>query len=1325
MHSKNQKTNYRNQTYKTMKKSFVFSLVILISMLFTYAGEWIDITSQQSAPAEIQLITADKQSSRISFKVPGFEFIEVNTEQGPAFMLKLKDASPMLETGAPDLLKLTASVVIPDLAGMDVRVLSSDYTEYKNILIAPSRGNLTRDIDPDDVPFIFGEQYSQNSFFPGTLAELRDPYIIRDYRGQTVITYPFQYNPVTRTLRVYHSLDVEVFKVNDNGLNPLIREKMPEKIALEYSAIYDLHFLNSPQNLTDYTPVSEHGNMLIISYGAFMSAMQPLIDWRIQTGTPVEMVDVASIGGSTQIKNYIADYYNTNGLTFVLLVGDAQQLPSSYASGDSDNNYAYIVGNDHYPDLFIGRFSAENIGHVETQVERTVTYEKNPDLNFDWFTRAIGIASSQGPGDDGEYDYQHIRNINADLINFTYTYDAELFDGSQGGNDAPGNPSPTMVATEVNTGSTIINYTGHGSTNSWSSSGFSSSNVNSLTNNGMWPFIWSVACVNGNFVGGSCFAEAWLRATNNGEPSGAVATMMSTINQSWNPPMCAQDEMADVLVETYPGNINRTFGAASMHGCMQMNDEYGSAGNEMTDTWVCFGDPSLHVRTAFPQTMTVTYMSTLFVGMNSLDISANADGGTACLIKDGDIFATGIIAGGSVTLTFPELTNPCILTLTITSFNFLPHINDIDVVPGNTAFLIFDDDHVIDVNGNNNGFLDFGESVTYTIDLLNLGGIDASNIEVTLETNDQYVTITDNFEVYDLIPAGQSVGMPEGFAMDIAEDTPDEHLIDFTVTATDGDTTWIMEYQAEVFAPILNIAEMIIDDISTGNGNGRLDPGETAIIKVKNFNSGHCPAENAVATVQSDCQYLNFANNTSSIGTLDMLGFQWAEFEVEVDADAPDGAAFAYFEYELSSGILVEFATFQKKIGLIFEDWETGDFTNHDWQLDGDLPFELTNIYPYEGIYSAKSGSIEDNEQSEFYIDVEVMLADSVTFVFKISSQLNQDFFRFYIDNSLKGEWSGVGSGWQRVSFAVEPGNYTFKWVYEKDGSGMSGNDCAWIDFITFPPLMTLTCYAGADDYTCDGSDFQCTGEATDWVSVEWTSSGDGIFDDPNILEAVYMPGTDDIANGNVVLTLSAEDAEGLLVDDEMNLSLIAAPATPATPTGPDYVNLNNVTSSEYTTDPVPYAEYYEWNVEPIEAGTFAGIGATGTITWNLSFLGTAKITVRAMNNCGEGEYSEEYNVTVDNYTSVEELTKENTFQLWPNPNTGSFSIHASVSKAGNYTLRAYNLVGKEMASRANIYLDGKSTIRIDFGELSEGLYFMVIEGQGEKMIQKLIIKRK
>ena len=41
-----------------------------------------------------------------------------------------------------------------------------------------------------------------------------------------------------------------------------------------------------------------------------------------------------------------------------------------------------------------------------------------------------------------------------------------------------------------------------------------------------------------------CFAEKWLRATNSeGEPTGAIAALMSTINQSWNPPMLGQDEM--------------------------------------------------------------------------------------------------------------------------------------------------------------------------------------------------------------------------------------------------------------------------------------------------------------------------------------------------------------------------------------------------------------------------------------------------------------------------------------------------------------------------------------------------------------------------------------------------------------------------------------------------------------------------------------------------------------------------------------------------------------------------------------------------------------
>lgn len=288
----------------------------------------------------------------------------------------------------------------------------------------------------------------------------------------------------------------------------------------------------------------------------------------------------------------------------------------------------------------------------------------------------------------------------------------------------------------------------------------------------------------------------------------------------------------------------------------------------------------------------------------------------------------------------------------------------------------------------------------------------------------------------------------------------------------------------------------------------------------------------------------------------------------------------------------------------------------------------------------------------------------------------------------------------------------------------MAGSDCATIDFITFPPLMTLTCYAGPDDNSCTGTEYQCAGEATNWVLVEWTSSGDGNFDDPNILNPIYSPGTDDLANGNVVLTLTAEDEMGDFVDDDMNLLIMGAPSTPETPTGPDYVNLNTTTSSEYMIDAVPYTDHYEWQVDPVDAGTFYGMGPIGTIDWNTSFLGTASITVRAMNSCGEGEFSAAYEVSVDNFTSVEEISQNNTFQLWPNPNNGSFNILASVSETGNYSIRAFNIVGKEMASLSDIYLDGKNSFTVNFNGLSEGLYFLVIEGQGEKMIQKLIINK-
>ncbi len=127
-----------------------------------------------------------------------------------------------------------------------------------------------------------------------------------------------------------------------------------------------------------------------------------------------------------------------------------------------------------------------------------------------------------------------------------------------------------MVSAALNDGRSIINYCGHGSQTSWGTTGFSNANVNALINDNMLPFIFSVACVNGQFEGATCFAEAWMRATHNGNPTGAIGTYMSSINQSWNPPMCAEDACDDLLVQ----DQKHTFGGLCYNGSCQMMDEY-------------------------------------------------------------------------------------------------------------------------------------------------------------------------------------------------------------------------------------------------------------------------------------------------------------------------------------------------------------------------------------------------------------------------------------------------------------------------------------------------------------------------------------------------------------------------------------------------------------------------------------------------------------------------------------------------------------------------------------------------------------------------------
>ncbi|HEY3296356.1 MAG TPA: C25 family cysteine peptidase [bacterium] len=653
--------------------SLAVVLTLCLPMLLMAAQH---VLTGQTRPQDVTVTVLESSAARtvVRFDVDGFTRDDIQIAGQDYVTLTCGHESVRLEAGAPALPRLSRSIVIPDDADMQIRMISSDYVDYTSTPVAPSKGNLLRTVDPATVAYVFGPVYQQAAWYPRDLASLRTPYVLRDLRGAVIDLNAFQYNPALQTLRVYTSVTVEISAAGYGGENMLARVRPFRKVDPEFERIYQRHFLNYDHTALLYTPVPENGEMLIICYDAFRTAIVPFANWKIQKGIPTTIVNVSAIGNTaTAIRAYIQNFYNTHDLGYVLLVGDAEQIATPTAStGSSDPTYSKLAGSDDYPDVFVGRFSAASVADVQTQVERSVEYERDAQAGAAWYHAGTCIGSDQGPGHNGgEYDYVHEGNLRADLLNFTYTAIDQIFD--------PG-ATAAQVSAALNAGRSIINYTGHGSQTSWGTTGFSNSNVAALTNDNLLPFIFSVACVNGQFAGATCFAEAWMRSTRGGQPIGAIATYMSSINQSWNPPMDAQDEETDLLLARAKTTVG---GLCYNSSCRMMDLNPGVDGADMFNTWQIFGDPSLQIRTATPVAMAVSHDGQIPFGQPSYAVSVNGVPGALCALSLAGVLygAAYTDATGSAVITINgDLPTGQNVVLTVTAFNKLTFLADIPVI---------------------------------------------------------------------------------------------------------------------------------------------------------------------------------------------------------------------------------------------------------------------------------------------------------------------------------------------------------------------------------------------------------------------------------------------------------------------------------------------------------------------------------------------------------------------------------------------------------------------------------------------------------------------
>ena len=675
-----------------MKKHILTALLIMLTVV-TFGQQWVAIKSDAPSTIQTTLVASSENQITVNLQVPGFYTFEVTTPRGQANIISVPRTVSTAAAGEPNLPMIAIPAIVGDRQHYNIRVVDAQYADYP-MEVAPSKGDFPRTINPEDVPYTYGEAYSTDAFFPTQNVGLYDPYILRDFRGQNMVVYPFAYNPISKTLRVYYNMTVEMYSDGLSSENIFDRRSNEVKIDPEIEALYGNHFINFNESLSKYTPVVETGELLIICHDAFMSAMQPFVNWKKQIGRPTTMVGTSTTGNTdTAIKAYIQSQYDGNSnLTHVLLVGDVAQIPGhNYSSGSyggkSDNWYGQVAGNDYYNDIIIGRFSAENETHVTTQVNKVIHYERDINTNDTWLSTGTGVATVAGSGGHfGEDDWQHIDNIRNDLLAYNYT---EVFRDYPSGGGA--NSNSATLTQHINNGVSIINYCNHGSETSWGVFNYSNSNVNALVNDNKLPIVWSVACLNGKYDHYQpCFAETWLRATNNsnGTPTGAIGGMFSYISQPWVPPMYGQDEMVDVLTEQHSTNIKRTLGGCSFDGNMKILDQYGQGAGQGHGTymsWILYGDPSLTLRNAIPANMNVTHAPSMSSTATSFVVNAtNGNGALATLTRNNEIMGSATIVNGTCNITFTAPGTSGIATLTVFGYNKITYIAEIDIMQGGT-----------------------------------------------------------------------------------------------------------------------------------------------------------------------------------------------------------------------------------------------------------------------------------------------------------------------------------------------------------------------------------------------------------------------------------------------------------------------------------------------------------------------------------------------------------------------------------------------------------------------------------------------------------------
>jgi len=1377
-------------------RKFTILLTLLVAFSAVFAQKsWVSFTSEQPEQAAISILQSDRAGLTFEVTVPGM-FSEELTENEMTFQrISLIDGMTNKNIGRPELPMLNEIIGLPDNMVISYTISEIETTKLTGYNIYPFQTPTTDNPGGHDHEFVMDEAfYSKVGSYPAENVLVDQPNIWRDVIVSGLHITPFTYNPATQELEVITHMKVEVEFVSSPNAVSVNRSKAltPKFYNLYEKAISNFGDLGYTESLRDEPGIK----YLIITNDEALDAIQPLVDYKNQMGHKVEVKTLEPGFNTPQnFKDYISDLFESDGLEYVLMVGDAYPnggsgggpniVPMYYWSpgGDasySDSWYTCLDGpNDHYADLAIGRFVYNNgaITELELQIDKTMTHYLEPDVSDNWAENTILIAhKEQYPG---KYTQccEEIRTYN-------YSVQTPIFEKAYGGE---GYTNAEVVDFVNNTGVGIFNYRGHGSQTQlwdWTSSGpshFTASDVAQLTNDEQLFVFFDVCCDNMDIVGynGECLCESFMK-----HPSGSVAVNGAIIPSYTIPNHDYDKEMYKAVFDEDITNI----GYVTNYANITVLNVHGEIGKSNVRTYLWLGDASIEPWTMQPTNLTVTHDEQLFLGVSEFGVNVIGTEGPVenamvCVSnEDGSVYSVAYTdASGMAMVTFDEpVQTPGDATVTVTRHNYIPYQALVPVIPQDGPYVVKDSFIINDATGGNgNGMMDYAESILLSLSVKNVGIATAEDVMVTLSTEDEYITITDGEENYGDVEPDEIVEIVDGFAFDVAGNIPDGHAVLFDVAASDGTDTWTSNIVITGHAPALELGDYTVSD-PTGNNNGKIDPGETVQISVYVNNNGSADAYTVMGELTTSDMYLQVnTTDPQAYGDIAAAGMGMATFEAYADEATPAGHM-AQLDFEFTADHDISgngnFNTVIGQIPVVIIDLDPNTSSGPEMQTaienlgvaveyTTSMPADLTlysSAFVCLGVYSSNhvlstseglalaglldaGGALYMEGGDTWYYDASTAVHDY--FNINASSDGSGDLstingqagtFAEGMSFGYGGENNWIdhiepGSGAEQLfmnaspsygcAVAYDEGSYTTVGASFEFG-GLNDSDATKTELMEGMLIYFDIIQSGVNanfvaDVTeiCEGEEVQFTdyssGGATEWAwEFEGGTPATSTEQNPTVM--YYEMGEFD-----VTLTVTGTAGTNTMTKNNY-INTMAMPATPENMAGEEQVCQGN--TDMYTCDEVSYATSYVWALDPPEAGTLVENGNECTVTWSDQLEGMATLKVCGINDCGEGPWSEEYEVLVQNCTGINDNYGNVPLSIYPNPSAGSFTLELEAND--KVSVRVMNIVGEVVYQTEQMDVNGFFVKTINLNDLADGVYYLRLDGNTFVKTEKIVISR-